>query len=127
MPQTFGLTHIHLVVADIARSLAFYTDVFEMEELFWEGEDLVFLRTPGTKDMITLNADPTRGNPGDSGGIAHFGFRLLNATDMDRAVAEVEAAGGTLVRRGEHSAGELFAYVRDPDGYLIEIDAQEAQ
>jgi catechol 2,3-dioxygenase-like lactoylglutathione lyase family enzyme len=38
MPQTFGLTHIHLVVADIPRSLAFYTDVFEMEELFGRGK-----------------------------------------------------------------------------------------
>jgi catechol 2,3-dioxygenase-like lactoylglutathione lyase family enzyme len=124
MVDTYGLTHIHLVVTDIATSLAFYKGVFGMEELFWEGADLVFLRTPGSNDMVTLNADSTRGDPGDSGGIAHFGFRLIKATDMDRAIEEVEGAGGTLVRRGEHSPGEFFAYVRDPDGYLIEIDAQ---
>jgi catechol 2,3-dioxygenase-like lactoylglutathione lyase family enzyme len=125
MVETEGLTHIHLVVSDMSRSLTFYGQVFGMEELFREGADLVFLRTPGSHDTITLNADPDheRGHPGDSGGIAHFGFRLRDAADMDRAVQEVAAAGGTLLRRGEHSPGELFAYVSDPDGYTIEIDA----
>lgn len=125
MIETEGLTHIHLVVRDLQRSLAFYAQVFGMEEMFREGADLVFLRTPGSRDTVTLNADPEheRGEPGVSGGIAHFGFRLLRAADMDRAVDEIEAAGGTLLRRGEHSTGELFAYVSDPDGYTIEIDA----
>ncbi len=40
---------------------------------------------------------------------------------MDAAVAAVERHGGTLVRRGEHEPGEPYAFVRDPDGYLLEI------
>jgi catechol 2,3-dioxygenase-like lactoylglutathione lyase family enzyme len=123
--QTEGLTHIHLVVRDMSRSLAFYTSVFGMRELFREGDDLIFLRTPGASDTITLNSDPDaeRGTPGESGGIAHFGFRLKRAEDMDAAVQEIVAAEGRLIRRGEHSPGELFAYVADPDGYTIELDA----
>jgi len=31
------------------------------------------------------------------------------------------AAGGTLIERGEHAPGVPFAYVKDPDGYLIEL------
>jgi catechol 2,3-dioxygenase-like lactoylglutathione lyase family enzyme len=125
MIETEGLTHIHLVVGDMSRSLAFYTRVFGMEELFREGDDLVFLRTPGAWDTITLNSEPgsERGRPGESGGIAHFGFRLKRAGDMDAAVQETVAAGGRLIGRGEHSPGELFAYVSDPDGYTIELDA----
>jgi len=125
MIETEGLTHIHLVVADMSRSLAFYTQVFGMQELFREGDDLVFLRTPGAWDTITLNSEPDgeRGRPGESGGIAHFGFRLKRAEDMDAAVQEIGAAGGRLIRRGEHSPSELFAYVSDPDGYTIELDA----
>ena len=128
MIETGGLSHIHLVVSDLPRSLAFYGQVFGMQEMFREGEDLVFLRTPGSRDTVTLNADPLgeRGRPGDSGGIAHFGFRLRAPDDMDRAIDEVEAAGGRLLRRGEHSPGELFAYVSDPDGYTIELDAHSA-
>ena len=125
MIETEGLTHIHLVVRDMSRSLAFYARVFGMQELFREGDDLVFLRTPGASDTITLNSDPDSGHgrTGDSGGIAHFGFRLKCAVDMDAAVQEIVAAGGRLIRRGEHSPGELFAYVTDPDGYTIELDA----
>ena len=123
--ETEGLTHIHMVVGDMSRSLAFYTRVFGMQELFREGDDLVFLRTPGAWDTITLNSEPDseRGRPGESGGIAHFGFRLKRAGDMNAAVQEIVAAGGRLIRRGEHSPGELFAYVSDPDGYTIELDA----
>ena len=30
-------------------------------------------------------------------------------------------AGGRLLRRGEHAPGVAFAYVVDPDGYVIEL------
>jgi catechol 2,3-dioxygenase-like lactoylglutathione lyase family enzyme len=33
----------------------------------------------------------------------------------------VVAAGGHLVERGEHTPGVPYAYVEDPDGYLIEL------
>jgi len=36
-------------------------------------------------------------------------------------VHEVERAGGTVLRRGEFAPGLPFAFVRDPDGYEIEI------
>ncbi len=55
------------------------------------------------------------------GGVGHFGFRLVNAADIDMAVQEVERAGGRLLRRGDFSPGSPFAYVADPDGYEIEI------
>jgi catechol 2,3-dioxygenase-like lactoylglutathione lyase family enzyme len=123
MIRTEGLTHIHLRVSDLDRSLAFYQRVFGLEEMFREGPNLVFLRTPGRRDTITLNEDPDqdKARVGDSGGIAHFGFRLADDADLELAIQEVRAAGGTLVRRGEHSPGEPYAYVTDPDGYVIEL------
>ena len=122
MIATQGLTHIHLMVRDLDRALAFYRQAFGLEERFRVGRHMVFLGTPGREDVITLNADPEEfGIAGTSGGVNHFGFRLADGADLDRAVAEVEAAGGTLVKRGEHSPGEAFAYVRDPDGYMIEL------
>jgi catechol 2,3-dioxygenase-like lactoylglutathione lyase family enzyme len=56
-----------------------------------------------------------------NGGVAHFGFRLAKSADLDAAIAEVEAAGGRLIRRGEHAPGVAFAYIEDPDGYVIEL------
>jgi catechol 2,3-dioxygenase-like lactoylglutathione lyase family enzyme len=122
MVKTEGLHHLHLTVRDLDRSLRFYRTVFGMEERFRDGPHMVFLSTPGTNDLITLNADPAeRENAGRSGGIAHFGFRLHRSTTIDDAVREVEQAGGTLRSRGEHAPGVPFAYVTDPDGYVIEI------
>jgi len=122
MIQTQGLTHIHLLVRDLARSLRFYQGVFGMRELFRSGANMVFLQTPGSQDMITLNCDEKEAaQAGDSGGIAHFGFRLADHSQLDAAIAEVERAGGKLIRKGEHSPGVPFAYVADPDGYVIEL------
>lgn len=122
MIRTQGLTHIHLVVRDLERSLQFYQGVFGMEERFRDGPDMVFLNTPGSSDLITLNEDPREvQSAGVSGGVAHFGFRLATPSDLDAAIGEVERAGGRLLRRGEHAPGVPFAYVADPDGYVIEL------
>ena len=122
MIRTQGLTHIHLVVRDLRRSLRFYKDVFGMEERFRDGPKMVFLNTPGSQDLITLNEDPAEVDlAGVNGGVAHFGFRLSDTAEIDAAIVEIEAAGGRLIQRGEHAPGVTFAYVEDPDGYVIEL------
>jgi catechol 2,3-dioxygenase-like lactoylglutathione lyase family enzyme len=120
--ETGGLHHIHLAVRDLDAALLFYKSVFGMEEQFRSGASMVFLSTPGSSDLITLNQDESqRDQAGKSGGIAHFGFKLRPGGSLDSAVREVERAGGTLVSRGEHAPGVPYAYVRDPDGYVIEL------
>jgi catechol 2,3-dioxygenase-like lactoylglutathione lyase family enzyme len=93
-----------------------------MEERFRDGPEMVFLNTPGSTDQVTLNEDPAEArHAGLNAGVAHFGFRLVNNADLDAAIAEVEAAGGKLIQRGERGQGASFAYVEDPDGYVIEL------
>jgi catechol 2,3-dioxygenase-like lactoylglutathione lyase family enzyme len=122
MIRTRGLYHLHLVVRDLERSLRFYEGVFGMEEQFRAGPRMVFLSTPGSEDLITLNEDPAEVHvAGINGGVAHFGFALADPADLDRAIREVETAGGKLIERGEHAPGAPFAYVTDPDGYVIEL------
>jgi catechol 2,3-dioxygenase-like lactoylglutathione lyase family enzyme len=122
MIKTEGLTHIHLMVRTLERSLRFYQDVFGMKELFRDGPAMVFLNTPGSRDSITLNEDPSMTDvAGQSGGVAHIGFRLADKSNLNAAIAEVEKAGGRLVSRGEHAPGVGYAYVADPDGYVIEL------
>ena len=122
MIRTHGLTHIHLMVRDLERALAFYKRVFGLEERFREGRHMVFLNTPASQDLITLNEDPAEAAvAGVNGGVNHFGFRLAEMSGFDAAIAEVQAAGGTLMKRGEHAPGVPFAYIRDPDGYVIEL------
>ena len=117
--DTEGLTHLHLRVSDLDASLRFYQSVFGMREMFRDGS-LVFLNTPGSNDLITLN--PLGDGPiGEDGGVGHFGFRLKPDVVLDEAIKEVEAAGGKLISKGDHAPGVLYAYVADPDGYLIEL------
>ena len=63
MIHTQGLTHIHLMVQDLERSLTFYKHVFGLEERFREGRHMVFLNTPGSQDLITLNEAPASTPP----------------------------------------------------------------
>jgi catechol 2,3-dioxygenase-like lactoylglutathione lyase family enzyme len=93
--ETQGLTHIHLFVADLDRSLRFYRDVFGLEEMFRDGPRMVFLRPPNSSDTITLNEMPEKA--GKTGGIDHFGFRLVHKNQLGKAIEEVERAGGRLL------------------------------
>ena len=121
MIETQGLTHIQLAVRDLERSLKFYSDVYGMEVRFWAGPAMVFLNTPGASDTVTLRQAGADEPMGQGGGIAHFGFRLQQKGKLDAAVHEVIKAGGSLVERGEHQPGHAYAYVSDPDGYVIEL------
>jgi catechol 2,3-dioxygenase-like lactoylglutathione lyase family enzyme len=121
MINTCGLTHIHLMVKDVQRSLDFYQNVFGMQVRFWAGDTLVFLNTPGSNDIIALHQAEGDQPTGSSGGILHFGFQLDNKADLESAISEVIAAGGALKKRGEFTPGMPFAYVADPDGYEIEL------
>ena len=121
--ETGGIRHVHLLVSDLDRSVAFYGAVFAMKVMFRDG-DILFLRSPGNDDDLALHlatAAEDRARVGVSGGVEHFGISLTDRSRLDEAVAAVEAAGGALVERGEHAPGVPYAYVRDPDGYVIEI------
>src|SRR5260370_41583430 len=113
MVQTYGLTHINLAVRDLGRALRFYEQVFGLRE-YGRGDGLVHTQASGRHDIITFVEEPV--TAGLSGGIAHFGFRLMDPGDIDRAIGEVERAGGRLLRRGEVRPALPYACVAGPDG-----------
>ena len=118
MVKTRGLTHISLSVRDPERSLAFYSAVFGVREYYRDDEQIQVLG-PGRYDVIAFEKAPRLA--GKTGGISHFGFRLIKPEDIEAAVSEATKAGGQILRRGEFSPGFPYAYIADPDGYEIEI------
>ena len=121
MIKTQGLTHIHIAVRDLQCSLKFYCTVFGMEVRFWDGPSMAFLNTPDFADTVTLRQAEATDQVGPGGGIKHFGFHLQQKHDLERAIQEVIEAGGALIEQGEHQPGSSYAYVCDPDGYIIEL------
>jgi catechol 2,3-dioxygenase-like lactoylglutathione lyase family enzyme len=118
MITTHGLSHVALSVKDPDRSLKFYGAVFGVREYF-RSDTTIQVLGPGPHDVLAFEKRPA--DAGVPGGIIHFGFRLTRPEDIDAAVAAVTSAGGTVTSCGEFAPGLPYAFIRDPDGYEIEI------
>jgi catechol 2,3-dioxygenase-like lactoylglutathione lyase family enzyme len=118
MVRTHGLTHIALKVRDAERSFRFYQDVLGAVAVYRQA-GFIQAQTPGSRDVLVFEEGPE--HAGTSGGIAHFGFRLVDPADIDAAVAAAERAGATITSRGEFVPGEPYVFFTDPDGYEVEI------
>jgi catechol 2,3-dioxygenase-like lactoylglutathione lyase family enzyme len=105
-------------VRDPQRSLAFYRAVLGVVPVY-EQDDFVQAQTPGSWDVLVFERNPEAA--GKAGGIAHFGFRLQRAADIEPAKAAVIAAGGTIRESGSFVPGEPYLFCTDPDGYEVEI------
>ena len=115
---TYGLTHVALGVRDVERAFAFYERVFGMVAVY-RGDDFIQAQTPGARDVIVF--ETAKSKTGTSGGIAHFGFRLVDPAAIDAAAEAIMAAGGKIDDKGEFVPGEPYVFARDLDGYLFEV------
>jgi catechol 2,3-dioxygenase-like lactoylglutathione lyase family enzyme len=103
-------------VRDLEKSVKFYCDVFGLTEVF-RSEQIVFVGLPGTDSALGILLDPERAG----GGPQHMGFHVDHAVEHESAIKDVEAAGGSVIERGEHGPGIPFARIADPDGNTFEI------
>lgn len=116
--MTYGLTHVALGVRNVERAFAFYERVFGMVAVY-RSPEFIQAQTPGARDVIVFETAESK--IGKSGGIAHFGFRLVDPKTIDAAADAIVAAGGTIEEKGEFAPGEPYVFARDLDGYLIEV------
>ena len=85
---------------------------------------ILFLRSPDRRDDLALHLAQTeeeRTRVGQQGGCEHFGITVKDRSRLDDAIALVMEHAGALIDKGEHAPGVPYAYVADPDGYVIEI------
>lgn len=116
---TYGLTHLAISVQDVSRTKKFYHDIFGMETMY-DQQGFIQMTTPGCHDIIVFeeNKNSVKGN---GGGIAHFGFRLREAKDIDEMIKRVISAGGQIIDKGEFVKGSPYVFFKDLDGYEVEI------
>ena len=118
--QAVGFNHLHINVRDLARSIAFYKAAFGLKVGFKAGDELIFMVPQSGGHSLALHLVGPDEPVGMAGGFQHFGFKL-DVADHDRAIQQVEAAGGKLLSRGKHDGRHPYAYIADPDGYVIEL------
>ena len=119
-----GLDHIVLTVRDQAVSQKFYIDVLgcTLDDIN-ESVSLVQLRF-GQHLIDLLPASAPRPTGQAAGGVDHFCLSIR--CDDPAALAKVLRARGVVLegdvveRRGAYGSGPSL-YIRDPDGYLIEL------
>jgi predicted enzyme related to lactoylglutathione lyase len=103
-------------VRDLDAASAFYCKAFDLQEVF-RNDGIAFVGLPGSDSALGLLHDPERAGSGPQ----NVGFHLDHSLKLDEVLPEIEAAGGTVVERGEHALDVPFARIADPDGNVIEV------
>ena len=115
--------HVHLKVADLERSLAFYRDVLGLEVTQRFGSQAAFLSAGGYHHHIGLNTWESAGGqppPRDATGLYHVAFLLPTREALATAVRRVLKAGIPLDGAADHGVSEAI-YLRDPDKNGVEL------
>jgi lactoylglutathione lyase len=113
-----------LIVRDVGRSVEFYRDVLGATVLR-DGEP-TFLRLGNLWLTINRGGGPTDdkpevvASPPREPNVLSI-FLNLRVTDIRRYYDLWRARGATFITEPKVHATELRCYMRDPDGYLIEV------
>ena len=115
--------HVHLKVADLERSLAFYRDVlgFELTQRF--GSQAAFLSAGGYHHHLGLNTWESAGGqppPPGATGLYHVAILYPTRAELADALRRVLKAGIPLDGASDHGVSEAI-YLRDPDHNGVEL------
>jgi lactoylglutathione lyase len=121
--EGFVITHV-LVVADQDRSREFYRSLLGGQVLL-EG-DPVIIKVANTWLTLVTGGGPTDDKPGVSLSTPAdperaSGFLNVRVADIARVYQEWSAKGAEFLTEPKDHGREIRAYLRDPDGHLIEV------
>lgn len=115
--------HVHLRVADLERSIAFYRDIlgFELSQRY--GGQAAFLGANGYHHHIGLNTWESLGAtpppPGHTG-LYHAAFLYPDRKALAQVLKRIAEAGIPLEGAADHGVSEAI-YLSDPDGNGVEL------
>ena len=114
---------MHLKVADLERSLAFYRDVlgFEITQRF--GAQAAFLSAGGYHHHLGLNTWESAGGqppPPGTTGLYHVAILYPTRAELAAAVRRVQKAGIPLEGATDHGVSEAI-YLHDPDHNGVDL------
>src|SRR5215472_13554247 len=129
MPPQDGITVAHFItVADIDRSVEFYQRVFG-GEVVSRGDDKgapPYLKIANTWLIVNVGGGPTPDkptvtlrpppNPDEINS-----FMNIRVADIHACYELWKSRGATFLTEPIDKYGEIRCYIRDPDGYIIEV------
>jgi catechol 2,3-dioxygenase-like lactoylglutathione lyase family enzyme len=125
----FLVTHF-LVVSDQERSRDFYQSVFGAKVVL--ERDPVIMKIANSWLILNVGGGPTDDKPAvtlappaDTGHAS--AFLNLRVADIAKAYAEWSARGADFLTEPKDHGREIRAYIRDPDGHLIEVGQSVAR
>jgi lactoylglutathione lyase len=113
-----------LIVSDVTRATAFYRDVLGAEVL--KVGEPTFLRLGNIWLTVNVGGGPTDDKPEVTATAQRHPNELsfflnLRVTDIKRFYERCHARGASFITEPKTHSSELRCYMRDPDGYLIEV------
>ncbi len=115
--------HVHLKVADIERSLAFYVGVLGFELQARYGKEAAFFSAGGYHHHFGINTWESKGGkppaPGTTG-LFHAAILYPTRPALADALRRLIAAGVPLDGASDHGVSEAL-YLRDPDENGLEL------
>ena len=116
--------HVHLKVANIDRSLAFWHDVLGFEVMMRIGDQAAFISAGGYHHHIGLNTWESQGRRAAAAAARPGSTTSRSATPTARRsrtpLRRVLDAGIPLEGASDHGVSEAI-YLRDPDGNGVEL------
>jgi len=115
--------HVHLKVADLERSLAFWRDTIGLDLRKRYSDEAAFLSAGGYHHHIAVNTWESRGGsppPLGTTGLYHVAVRFPNRQSLAQALRRVIEAGYPLAGASDHGVSEAI-YLDDPDGNGVEL------
>jgi catechol 2,3-dioxygenase-like lactoylglutathione lyase family enzyme len=121
MLKTEGVLHFTIPVKDLDRSEKFYTDILGFEKV-GRTDRIVFLRAGDDFFNLTYSENPITLNA-DGRHEIHSAFRLTPQA-YENVLRTLPSKGVEIFKEEDRRAGVFVgrsAYIRDPDGNVIEF------
>jgi len=115
--------HVHLKVADLERSLAFYCGVLGFQLMQRFGSAAAFISAGGYHHHIGLNTWESAGGkppPAGTTGLYHVAILFPSRASLGGALLRLQQAGIPLEGAADHGVSEAL-YLRDPDQNGVEL------
>jgi catechol 2,3-dioxygenase len=123
IPAHTRIGHVHLKVASLERSLAFYRDLLGFEETQRYGDSAVFISAGGYHHHIGLNtwySKDAKPAPVHACGLFHTAIVYPERKDLAVILKRLIEAKYPLTGASDHGVSQAL-YLDDPDGNGVEL------